>query len=83
MTKKLEAIEIYTKIMELVKEQDFHESNVALNFVRSKIENDYYTKQQVNNQYYGVSLLGAGASTNSCVSMADVAAKVEASKQQD
>lgn len=38
----MEAIEIYTKIMEVVKGQKFSEVSVALNFVQAKINNDHY-----------------------------------------
>jgi len=38
---KLEAIEMYTKILEVVKGQDFHDTTTALRFAQTKIETDF------------------------------------------
>jgi len=58
MTTKLEAIEIYTKVLEVVKGQDWNDVNVALNFVRSKVENEHYSSAKAQQSLRGAGLAG-------------------------
>jgi len=50
----MEAIQIYEKVLKIVKDEDYSEASLALSFVSRKIENDYYKKQ---NQGLGVGIL--------------------------
>ena len=59
----MDAIEIYQKVLEIAKGQDFNEVNTALDFARNKIQNDHYKSQSAEqgkyNALYGGTALGA------------------------
>ena len=42
----MEAIEIYQKILDLVKDEDFNDVCTALNFVREKLQTTHYAKEE-------------------------------------
>lgn len=75
---KLEAIEMYTKILEVVKGQDFHDTTTALRFAQTKIETDFYAKQQ---SQYPSGLLGGYGAINACAGP-DIARKAQACAEQ-
>lgn len=56
----MEAIEIYQKIIEITKDQDFQDVNTAIKFARDKIESAYYAKQQIGNAIECAQGLAAG-----------------------
>ena len=56
----MEAIEIYSKVLEVVKDEDFQDVCAALDFVRRKVEQDHW-KQQESGQIYGGGLIGAAS----------------------
>ena len=44
----MSAIELYTKILEVIGKSEYADSSIAVEFVQRKINNDYYARQQVN-----------------------------------
>lgn len=55
----MDAIEIYTKVLEITKDSDFNEVITALNFARQKLETDHYSKQKESCIGYGGGLASA------------------------
>lgn len=57
----MDAIEIYQKIIEICKDQDFNDVDTAINFARNKLQSEFYSKQKADTGLYQGSLIGAGA----------------------
>lgn len=57
----MDAIEIYKKVLDVTEGEDYTEVNIALNFVRQKLESAMYAKNNLAGQigYAGNALSGA------------------------
>lgn len=53
----MEAIEIYTKVLEILNGAKYQDANTALIFVQQKISNEYYSSEEM--QKRGANLCGS------------------------
>lgn len=76
-------IEIYEKVLKIVKEEDFHEASLALSFVSRKIESDHYAKQHSNGYLSDSCIQPVACGSNSVpVPISRQSSKFEATEQQ-
>ena len=74
----MDAIEIYQKILEVVKDQQFNDVEVALDFAGRKIRNDHWAKNSPNPLDINLADMHGGQAANS-----DYAAKAHAAAVQE
>lgn len=80
----MEAIEIYTKINEVIEKEQTDEVMIALEFVRRKVEQKHYAKESgAKSVAYAGSMLGAGLACSNTVAQQDPVAALRNFVQQE